>query len=197
MHTVGAKYEETKGLSRVEIAKLFRADVKASQKAGQLPASLKLSVRCSQGKSIDVEIARWDGEFLSVASKVEALEDACGVKRHGEWVRPSDAMATELQAAINVMESMLQAYNYDDSDLMTDYFNTRFYGHVKLGWQQTDAAKAAFLAGHADFIGECKAALKNGVETADQIRGRCWSLMNARVADEATELEARWMALCA
>ena len=91
----GSKYQVTKDLDIVEIAKLVRKDIKV-----KLPA-IKTSTRVdkySMGCSINVEI----------------LEAPIVLKQHYK---------TEIK-------KILDSYNYNNSDVMTDYFDYRFSGFV-------------------------------------------------------------------
>lgn len=110
--TYGAKYEQTKGLRRVEIAKLIRADIKAAVAAGELP-KVSYSVRASGGgNSIHVRIA-W---------KARPVGDRPAIERY----------TAETRALRSAVEQIVEAYNYDCSDLQSDYFDVRFYGSVDI-----------------------------------------------------------------
>jgi hypothetical protein len=123
----GNKYEATKNMSTTDIAKAFREDVKAAIKAGKLPKGLKLSVRTkyfSGGSSIDVNVTALPANFPMDNPNYDP-----------EWYAPetmNDPWSPELRAAMTLLKSILDAYNYDGSDIMTDYFHVRFYGHVNL-----------------------------------------------------------------
>lgn len=56
--------------------------------------------------------------------------------KSGEFAKDSE----ELAAIRKYAEKYLDSYNYDDSDIMTDYFNTNFYGSVSVNYdyQQTE-----------------------------------------------------------
>lgn len=100
--TIGTKYQETKDLDITEIAKLVRADFKEAY------PDYKFSVRIqrfSMGQSINIEVFN------------------TGIENRWE------DEGRELQ---NKLKKIVDAYNYDDSDVMTDYFSTRFYSHVDI-----------------------------------------------------------------
>lgn len=132
----GAKYQQVRGMRLTDIAKLMRADIKLARKVAlntaepgalatvdpiaNAPADIKYSVTTqmySGGGSIDITIknipADWGytyedrgfGELRKVATP--ALR----------------ALAAEL-AAIH------RAYNYNGSDITTDYFDVNYYGGV-------------------------------------------------------------------
>lgn len=98
--TIGTKYEETKDLDIKDIAKLVRTDLK------QAYPDYKFSVRIerfSMGQAINVEVFN------------------TGVDNRWE---------DEGRALQQKLEKIIDAYSYDNSDPMTDYFHTRFYSHV-------------------------------------------------------------------
>lgn len=123
--TYGDKYDRS--LTTTQIAAAFRADVKRETAAGNLPRGLKLSVKTryfSGGSSIDV--------------KLVAVPEGLPVRNPGydpSWRAPesiNDPLSPELRAALKLLASLLDAYNFDGSDIQTDYFHVRFYGHVEL-----------------------------------------------------------------
>ena len=137
--TYGAKYDSTEGLYTKDIAKLVRADIKMARKIGKkaqagnpagalatidpianAPSQITYSVRTrtySGGSSIDVVIKNVPAEW----GWTESIDDRGDVVRKGtEALR---ALGAELQA-------LLDAYNYDGSDLASDYSDVRFNGFV-------------------------------------------------------------------
>jgi hypothetical protein len=140
-HFTGSKYDEK--LSTTEIAKRFRADVKAALARGELPAGLKLSVATKYyagGSSIHVEIKVAPG--VAVMNPERLRLDAAGEPTHGvPWMTP------EAAALADKLDRMLSAYNYDNSDTMTDYFDVNFYKSVDFAWELRDAERDAFEAG--------------------------------------------------
>lgn len=139
----GAKYE--RGLSTTEIARRFRADVKAAVAAGTLPRGLKLSVRTdyfSGGSSIDVTIVQAPGLRILNPERLEL--DATNQPCYGTpWA------TAEARALDEALTAMLNAYNFDGSDIQSDYFHVNFYGHVNFSSALTDAERSAFLAARA------------------------------------------------
>lgn len=133
----GSKLEESRGLSTTEIAKLVRAEIKATKKSGELPADLHVSVRSryfSGGSSITITWSTW-GVF-------EIEEDS-------KWANYSSGYYPILSAKgnhiIHKLNDFVNAYNFDDSDAMTDYYHVRFYGSVDWDWQsELDKSAARF-----------------------------------------------------
>lgn len=137
----GPKYDAN--LSTVQIAKAFRADVKAALKAGELPAGLQLSVRAPRHSSIQVEI---------VASPVRVLNPArLEQDRSNPYTFVPEQLCprftAEASALLEQLTKMLNAYNYDGSDTSVDYFNVRFYGSVRFDWKLEELERAAAVAG--------------------------------------------------
>jgi len=116
----GAKYDRS--LSTTEIARRFRADVAAEKKAGRLPRELKLSVKTryySGGSSIDVRIKGLPAGF---PVRNREVAPTAGTLR----------FAPELRELKERLQGLLDAYNFDGSDSMTDYFHVNFYGWVEV-----------------------------------------------------------------
>lgn len=136
--TYGSKY--SKDLDIKAIASLVRADIKAAIKGGSLPAA-KYSVRLerfSGGRSLTVTASSMPFELLN---EERALADHD--EPHAYHRTPChSASACELEKQL---ESIMGAYNYDGSDIQSDYFNVNFYQHVRFEADE-DAERAAILA---------------------------------------------------
>jgi hypothetical protein len=133
--TYGDKYQQVRGMRLTDIAKLMRADIKVARKIGlkaaepgaiaipdpiaEAPAGIKFSVTTqlySGGGSIDITVKNIPADWGY------AEEEHCGHVR--KVATPAlQALAAEL-AAIH------RAYNYNGSDLTTDYFDVNYYGGV-------------------------------------------------------------------
>lgn len=112
---IGTKYNATMTIK--EIARAVRADLAAASKAGVLPAGVRVSVRADSG-ALRVRVTKTPFQILSC----EYLEGAVsgGVGRYTQLAN----------AVLETVTALVQAYNYDNSDTMTDYFNVRFYDGV-------------------------------------------------------------------
>jgi len=120
-HTLGSKYQATKDWKPKDVNKAVRADIAAAVKAGQLPAA-KYSVRTPHHGSVDITVS---GLPFQVRTP-HYNPNAAGNDPVRFWQTPQ---ARALQTAV---EAIANAYNFDDSDSMTDYFHNRFYLHVNL-----------------------------------------------------------------
>jgi hypothetical protein len=134
----GSKCQATKGLSRVEVAKLIRGDIKAAVKAGTLPQAT-YSVRC-HGSSIHVSLSALPFAVLS-RDFYRLSPDASNVPegKHWSWkvqedhFRPACHRYTpEALAARDAVTAIVEAYNFDGSEVQSDYFNVRFYKSIDL-----------------------------------------------------------------
>lgn len=126
----GKKYEATKNLSRVEIAKLIRADIKAAVKVGRLPKA-KYYVNTSSysgGGSIDIRFARVEEPGFVLFNPERVRFDL--ETNYREFTR-LPIFSERTVAICAELKAISDAYNYDGSDLMTDYFHVRFYGNAE------------------------------------------------------------------
>jgi hypothetical protein len=135
----GGKYADTQELRLTDIAKLIRAEVKVARKVakmtakpgalkvadpiGDAPTEIKVSIRTeyySGGGSINVSLSNIPDEWGWTKEPYDGY--------HGQDFRnvPTEALRTFARAIKDVMDS----YNYDGSDITTDYFDKRFYGGV-------------------------------------------------------------------
>lgn len=105
-HTAGSKYAEVENLDITEIAKLIRKDIKNELPA--IKASVKIE-RYSMGQSIDV--VAWTDVPIYVVGR--------DLNSNG-------------QRLYDKLKEIVDAYNFNDSDSMTDYFHVNFYGGVRL-----------------------------------------------------------------
>jgi len=138
----GAKYDHTRKLSTVEIAKLIRDEIKTIRKVaakttttvvdgelalhdpiGDAPTSIKVSVRVPHYGSINISVsglpAEWGWE-----------------QKVNQWGNPEWKHTPALRTLIDALTALMNAYNHDNSDLMTDYFDVRFYGTVHTDWRE-------------------------------------------------------------
>ncbi len=130
----GSKYD--KALTTVEIAARIRTDIKAAVKAGELPA-LKYSVKKDHHKAIDITLANAP---FGILDETRVLNDAKGLPANGSYW-----MSAEARKVKEAVEALANAYNYDRSDPMTDYFDVGFYLSVDYSGD-TDAERTAILA---------------------------------------------------
>jgi hypothetical protein len=133
--TYGAKYDHTHTMDIADIAKQVREDIKLARKIAKLtvepgalatldalanaPVQMKFGVRISRfsgGCALDVRVKNIPADWWT-----ERTDDRGDV---GKFATPA------LKAVAAELKQILDAYNHDGSDLLTDYFDVRFYGHV-------------------------------------------------------------------
>jgi hypothetical protein len=140
----GSKFEETKDLDVKDVAKLIRAEIKAIKKAGvYLPKALKVSVKISRysgGQSLDIVIKGVPfkvlrQEFLAHVTN-NPYASLQGVERYTPQAKAVMATLTEI----------MESYNRDQSDTISDYFSVKFYGDVNFCYEVTNAEHKAFEA---------------------------------------------------
>lgn len=132
----GIHYEATKGMSIKEVAAHMRRVVKQAAKDGLIENTYKYSVRLRRSTwshAIDL--------FIIVPDEVRAEMDAYNNGGRPPyrladrlWFDTPQQMAflTTLAETEAALQEIHYAYNYDGSDAMTDYFDVRFYGTVKV-----------------------------------------------------------------
>ena len=140
--TRGAKYDATRNLSRVEIAKRMRADIKALQ----LEPGYKVSVRTqsySGGGSIDIRVTAVPPGFRYYTDAAASWCKQFPGRDHRMPMAWEEALSPEWRELRAKLRAIHGAYNRDNSDAMTDYFDTRYYGDVDIEWQLARDLRAA------------------------------------------------------
>ncbi len=135
------------GLDTTQIAARIREDIKVAVQAGELPKA-KYSVRTdkySMGSSITVVASSLPFDVLH--------PDAFVVEPGANWVafdraRYRSRFTAAAQAVEQKLNAIVDAYHWDRSDSMTDYYNERFARDVKIEegggeWKRIEAAKLA------------------------------------------------------
>lgn len=135
----GESKPEEMSKSTTEIAKLIREDIKTAKKAGLLPKALKVSVRrdyFAGGSSIDCMITK--APFLCVNPDYIAECD----KDPNAWQnRDNKPLTPQCYRALQIIQLIVDQYNFDHSDSMTDYFHVNFYDSVSIHWEYESAEK--------------------------------------------------------
>jgi hypothetical protein len=138
--TYGDKYKDIpEYASATEIAKVIRADIKAARGEGLLPSRWKYSVtrRNGGGSSvIDIEVKSngeaWVAEDTSKCPlDGRTMQTACIPYAHySRYCEGAKRLSEEAQAAKDALERISRAYNHNGSDIMTDYFDVRYYAFI-------------------------------------------------------------------
>lgn len=150
-HEYGEKYEATKGLRTVELAKLIRADIAQLITVGQLPNGLRVSLRTrTRGTlAIDAVITAAPFPILSPAYYL-----AFEVLPH--FPRRISRFSPLAIIVVDRIKQALDAYNYDRSEPETDYYNVRFWSGVDIGSQLERAHAEALRVERADTIADLR-----------------------------------------
>ncbi len=148
MRVYGAKYDSN--LTAKEIAVKVRGDIKAAVKAGELPKA-KYSVRIGGGSlhsTIDVGISELPASFRLYNEKRLQWDRENPHKSHHDggpevqWIHSDEA-----RALCEKVTKMLEAYNHDGSDTLSDYWDVKFYGHVDFGFEWSKAKREQEMKG--------------------------------------------------
>lgn len=116
----GAKHQGY--LPAAEIARRVRADIKQAVADGALPSDLEYRVRSetySGGQSVRV-----------VAIGLSDERQYTHVADHHEL--PSRQYTAEARVLRGTLERLVQAYNRDASDPMTDYYDVMYHGFAEI-----------------------------------------------------------------
>lgn len=172
----GYKYGEGGKLDTAAIAKLIRADIKTAISEGFLPDRWSYSVRIdrfSGGSSIDVSVKDCADAWMSCPGyKVGSRHDhpnggwtatACGNAwcKAGGGAEYHDVLTEEALAAKMTLERIHGAYNHNGSEVMVDYFDVNYYGHVNF----QDARSAKWAAEEKAKKAAKRAAIDAATET--------------------------------
>lgn len=157
----GYRYEEiTKYSSPAEIAKVIRTDVKQAQQEGLLPARWSYSVR-SDSLSIDVEVRDCPDAWRPYDGGADCRNVWCAARNDPQYAHaatPHEVLTDEAAAAKMTLERIHNAYNHDGSEIQTDYFDVRYYGHVNF----EDASSADFRKQETERLATRKAEREAG-----------------------------------
>lgn len=132
--------EQLRSLDITTIAKLVRADIAAAVKSGKLPA-FKCSVktkRYSGGQSLTVEVT-------AVPSGYEIANGEHVLSRKGR------RYTEKALADLCTLQAITDAYNWDDSDMMSDHVDVNFFTHIRFecGLEENARAIVEMAAGVA------------------------------------------------
>lgn len=120
----GSNYEATKNLSENDLIKLIRKELRAA-------TDKKVSLRKRRGgytTSFYVTVSWGDDSYLN-PEYVKCCEDRDYDRLYG---RDVPRLTPEADALYDKLNSIIQSYNRDRSDPMTDYFDVAFYSHLSI-----------------------------------------------------------------
>lgn len=194
----GYRYDEAKDATTTEIAKMIREDIKQAVKEGLLPgAPVRYSVTSesySGGSSIDVVVKGFDARMVCDG----------GQKCHNVWCVARDDPAYAKGAETHMvftpdaevvkmtLERIHGAYNHDGSEIMTDYFDVRFYGGVTF----EDPSTAAWRAEEKANLAAAKEAREQAAAQGDVRKVANHSRTGGTVVHAAVEVDGKLKFLC-
>jgi hypothetical protein len=128
---VGSKYN--RDLDIKEIAKLVRKDVNEAIKSGKLP-QMKYSLRMERrgAQSLRLLVTDLDKAVLENAVTEDAKHHMNENNGSLYGFPPYRTYSEEYNNTMGLLKALLEAYNYDNSDIMTDYFDVNYYTSVDI-----------------------------------------------------------------
>jgi len=133
--TYGTKYDEVKNLGVTEIAKRMRADIKRAKADGLLPTRWNYSVttdKFSGGASIEVRVRDCADAWVAQDDSLCYQYAYCTLGMHARHCPAAEHLTDEAEAALAVLKQIHGSYNYDGSDVITDYFDVNYYGSAQV-----------------------------------------------------------------
>lgn len=157
MGYTGSKYEATKGLNTKQVAALIRKDIARLSDDRTLPRALKVGVtittRGTTAISIRIVDAPW--QVHGRAFRMNWLVTG----QHFDTNRRSWHYSPLTEVVMARLERIAEEYNFDKSQIETDYFHNRFWLHVRLDDRLTDAQAKRFAEENAADIADLKVML--------------------------------------
>jgi hypothetical protein len=133
----GEKYCSTAGLAETEIAKLIRQDIKLARKVGRrtAPKNGEVAVPDPLGdapRAINFSVrTRYSSTHAAIDVTIKNIPEDWGwTTEFDGWGNPIRTATPAMVALYREVEKIHAAYNYDNSDAMTDYFDRKYWGSV-------------------------------------------------------------------
>jgi hypothetical protein len=133
----GSKYAGTRDLSCKDIAARIRADIKEAIRARRLPPGIRVRCYMPHYGSIEVRVTELPDGFPVLnprfASWCKDNDRLTGDSYGGPWDHSwRDTRSDEVNALLDALGAIHSAYNRDNSDSQSDYFDVRYYGHAEI-----------------------------------------------------------------
>ena len=141
----GAKYDATRNLDVKEIAKRMRADIAALKLAKGIKVAVRIQ-RYSGGQSIDIRVTAFPAGFKVLSKKAASWKKQFPDRIHHMPMSRPEAESEEFGELRAKLEAIHAAYNRDNSDSMSDYFDVKYYGDATVDWSIMRELEAAQLA---------------------------------------------------
>lgn len=130
--TYGYLYEPNQDIK--ETAKSIRRIIKTLTKGGMLPNDWKYSVRIqrfSMGQSINVT-AETERAIYAAEPDTYDFPLVLNVETGKHVTAYKDRLTIEAVTVEETLRDLVAAHNHNGSDVMTDYFDVKFYGNVSI-----------------------------------------------------------------
>lgn len=190
--TYGERYSQTEGKSTTQIAALMRADIKRAIKRSTLPDGPTYSVTTdyfSGGSAINIAVRGWAEAWVDCDGNCG--NQWCSVRNDSPHATVHKMLRPAARRAKIVLDRIHGAYNHDGSDVMTDYFDVRYYGQVTFETSEAAAHRAEHRAEQA----AAKAAREAAVAAAETVRLVNYS-NGRRIVHDAVEIDGRLRLVC-
>lgn len=122
--------------SAAEIAKAMRQTIKQETAEGFLPSKWKYSVTSDTftgGQSVDIVVQDCPDAW-EVCDGIDCQNVWCAAKNDPIYAHAATEhlrLTEEAKVTKMTLDRIHGAYNHDGSELMVDYFDVRYYGHVE------------------------------------------------------------------
>lgn len=151
----GSKYQATKDLGHAELKKAILAEVNAYLS----PMGCRATLLNPHYSSFRITVKGLQNILEPAFVKAEALgkmdEYQAEFRRNFSGRRMVDNRYTAHAATVlGAVRDIAEAYNFDESDIMTDYFHVRFYLGVEPDEIEERANKESILAAHSPLRAE-------------------------------------------
>lgn len=115
--TEGSKYQATKDIYGSELVTMIKKDIRE-----QLPKTYKVLARK------ELYAGGWSIHFTIKNTGINKYY--IPKSKYGE--PEPEQMSPEYKKLYEQVRRIVEAYNYDSSDMMSDYFSVKFYSHIKV-----------------------------------------------------------------
>jgi hypothetical protein len=129
----GEKYWDTKKLTLTEIAKLIRADLKLARKVGRktAPRTGDVAILDPIGDAPrEVTFSVRTAHYSAIRVVIKNIPEGWGWNWEEDRGQQRRTATPAMIALYREVEKIHQAYNYNNSDITTDYFESRYGGSV-------------------------------------------------------------------
>ena len=161
--STGKMYKHTIGMSRTELAKLIKKELKANFPDWDFKVK-------THNRSIDVEFIP---PYNPYSEEMDKYLSSNSQERNE--IRYENTFNAKFQADNKKINDIYNQYNYNDSDAMVDYFDVRYYGSARLDEYET---KLKYYPNnpqsirYAKLIEEEKIRKEKNKEIADKRKGK-------------------------